>query len=138
MNVEMDPVSAIEVQSLVENDGYKVIGWYHSHPKFKTNPSNIDIENQFAYQLGMSKDFIAGIINPCYKDEVELSFFNVKQKVIDEQECRIPLSFDYDIEDKGMDVERLGRQCTYLVENYSSKKGRINPDRKVKQDVSGM
>ena len=48
MNVEMDPISAIEIQSSIEADGFSVIGWYHSHPKFKTNPSNIDIENQLA------------------------------------------------------------------------------------------
>ena len=53
MNVEMDPVNAISVQEAIEQDGYKVVGWYHSHPKFPTNPSTIDIENQYAYQLGI-------------------------------------------------------------------------------------
>lgn len=28
------------------------MGWYHSHPTFQPEPSLIDIENQYNYQVG--------------------------------------------------------------------------------------
>jgi hypothetical protein len=80
----------------------------------------------------MSKDFIAGIINPCYKDEIELSFFNVKRKIQNSMEQHIPLSFDYEIEEADPDLQDLENQCVALIQNYSNKKGRMNPARKVK------
>lgn len=139
MNVEMDPISAIEIQSVIEGDGFSVIGWYHSHPKFKTNPSNIDIENQLSMQLGMSGDFIAGIINPCYRDEIELSFFNVKEEEHEGQDVHVPHSFDYEIEgDTDFNMEKLNAQCKSLIQNYANKKGKINPARKLKQNVTGI
>ena len=49
-DVELDPVSEYEVREVIENLGLRVVGWYHSHPKFKPHPSITDIINQRQYQ----------------------------------------------------------------------------------------
>lgn len=42
-SVEMDPESAEEARHLAESRHQLILGWYHSHPVFEVNPSNIDI-----------------------------------------------------------------------------------------------
>jgi hypothetical protein len=49
-NVEMDPVSQIEVSERITAAGQITIGWYHSHPVFANDPSTIDVQNQMTYQ----------------------------------------------------------------------------------------
>ena len=49
-DVEMDPVSQVNVQNVIQNHGLKVLGWYHSHPSFQPDPSVTDVENQGNYQ----------------------------------------------------------------------------------------
>ncbi|OQS07618.1 metalloprotease family M67A [Thraustotheca clavata] len=49
-DVEMDPVSELEVRQLIEKSNLEVVGWYHSHPTFAPDPSIRDIENQAAHQ----------------------------------------------------------------------------------------
>jgi len=44
--VEMDPESAQQAQKTSESKNQTILGWYHSHPIFEVNPSNMDIENQ--------------------------------------------------------------------------------------------
>ena len=44
--VEMDPESAEDARNTAEIRNQAILGWYHSHPIFDVNPSNIDIENQ--------------------------------------------------------------------------------------------
>eukprot|EP00216_Chloropicon_sp_CCMP2111_P005771 CAMPEP_0198237606 /NCGR_PEP_ID=MMETSP1446-20131203/3386_1 /TAXON_ID=1461542 ORGANISM="Unidentified sp, Strain CCMP2111" /NCGR_SAMPLE_ID=MMETSP1446 /ASSEMBLY_ACC=CAM_ASM_001112 /LENGTH=602 /DNA_ID=CAMNT_0043919787 /DNA_START=149 /DNA_END=1957 /DNA_ORIENTATION=+ len=47
---EMDPASELAAKDKMDTLGLKVVGWYHSHPTFKPNPSLKDIENQENYQ----------------------------------------------------------------------------------------
>ncbi|KAJ2841951.1 hypothetical protein GGI22_007718, partial [Coemansia erecta] len=54
-NVEMDPDSEFVVRNQVIDTGLRVVGWYHSHPTFRPDPSIIDIENQTAQQK-LSRD----------------------------------------------------------------------------------
>lgn len=42
-SVEMDPESSAFVIRLAESRNQTILGWYHSHPVFDTNPSKIDI-----------------------------------------------------------------------------------------------
>jgi proteasome lid subunit RPN8/RPN11 len=51
-DVEMDPVSEIEVRDVIRRQNLQVVGWYHSHPTFRPDPSVRDIENQGNYQVG--------------------------------------------------------------------------------------
>ncbi|OMJ11184.1 Histone H2A deubiquitinase MYSM1 [Smittium culicis] len=50
LNVEMDPTSEFLVRQEIADMDMRVVGWYHSHPSFLPDPSNIDIQNQNAYQ----------------------------------------------------------------------------------------
>ncbi len=50
VNVELDPVSQIEVSERISSLGQQCCGWYHSHPYFANDPSTIDVINQMAYQ----------------------------------------------------------------------------------------
>ena len=67
-SVEMDPESSQRVQRLAESRGQTIWGWYHSHPIFDTNPSNIDICNQNMYQKIFDnhdkKPFVGFIVGP--------------------------------------------------------------------------
>lgn len=38
-DVELDPIAELEVREVIASLGLVVVGWYHSHPKFKPNPS---------------------------------------------------------------------------------------------------
>ena len=56
VEVELDPESVPAIVETLTANGERVVGWYHSHPVFATQPSLRDIENQFAYQLMFSSD----------------------------------------------------------------------------------
>jgi proteasome lid subunit RPN8/RPN11 len=52
-DVEMDSESEWKAREAIHAAGMTVVGWYHSHPKFKPFPSAIDIFNQNQYQTLM-------------------------------------------------------------------------------------
>ena len=82
-NVEIDPASLISVQETAEGKGMRLVGWYHSHPYFRNQPSLVDVENQSRYQKMFGETgskhassaakhgmpFIGGIITPYGKGE---------------------------------------------------------------------
>ncbi|KAI8322428.1 hypothetical protein GQ54DRAFT_240472, partial [Martensiomyces pterosporus] len=82
-NVEMDPGSELVVRQQISESGLRVVGWYHSHPTFRPDPSIIDIENQTAYQTlfrdneSSEEPFVGAIVGP-YDPELPgpVSVFN--------------------------------------------------------------
>jgi proteasome lid subunit RPN8/RPN11 len=50
-DVELDPEAEIKVREIIHSLGMQVVGWYHSHPKFRPDPSVTDIFNQQQYQV---------------------------------------------------------------------------------------
>lgn len=64
--VEMDPVSAVEVAEKIRQAGLSVVGWYHSHPTFVPNPSLRDLRQHAICQNVYSQDntFLALILSP--------------------------------------------------------------------------
>lgn len=59
--------------SLID-EGYDLLGWFHSHPTFPPNPSRTDVSTQADMQLQFSLEqnrpfigFIMGCINMKYK-----------------------------------------------------------------------
>eukprot|EP00941_MAST-03F_sp_MAST-3F-sp1_P002332 g2332.t1 len=50
VNVEMDPASELQIRAVIAARKLRVVGWYHSHPTFQTDPSVRDIQNQMSYQ----------------------------------------------------------------------------------------
>ena len=69
-NAEMCPQSAVATHELIQSAGQEIVGWYHSHPDFKVDPSNIDIQNHCTHQHDFeqqNKPMIAAIIGPYTK-----------------------------------------------------------------------
>ncbi|KAJ2490777.1 hypothetical protein IWW37_002880 [Coemansia sp. RSA 2050] len=92
-NVEMDPGSELVVRHQIMDAGLRVVGWYHSHPTFRPDPSIIDIENQTAYQTLFRDDdsseepFVGAIVGP-YDPELPgpvsvFNWFYVGKSVVD-------------------------------------------------------
>jgi len=75
-NVEMDPASAAQVKQRIDQRRQEILGWYHSHPFFEAQPSNIDIQNHRQYQNMFEKDqkkfFIGSIISPYFHEASRL------------------------------------------------------------------
>ena len=53
LDVELDPVAELAVREIISDLGLVVVGWYHSHPLFRPDPSVTDINNQHQYQTLM-------------------------------------------------------------------------------------
>jgi hypothetical protein len=70
MNVEMDPTSEIEVRKHIAERGLRVVGWYHSHPTFRPDPSLVDLENQRNYQSLMRTESTRPKVKPLAADPV--------------------------------------------------------------------
>ncbi|KAJ3034466.1 hypothetical protein HDV00_005017 [Rhizophlyctis rosea] len=53
VSVDADPESQAKAMQEAEREGLRVVGWYHSHPCFRTCPSGVDVltqgENQRAW-----------------------------------------------------------------------------------------
>ncbi|KAL4450629.1 hypothetical protein ABPG77_000985 [Micractinium sp. CCAP 211/92] len=70
VNVEMDPADEWAVRQQIHAAGLRVVGWYHSHPTFPTQPSTIDIYNQVLQQhhhrdeAHGTEPFVAAIVGP--------------------------------------------------------------------------
>ena len=65
VEVELDPAVMPHILEACEKDGLRVVGWYHSHPVFATQPSLRDVANQGAYQrLFDGCPFVGAIVGP--------------------------------------------------------------------------
>ena len=49
-DVELDPEAEWKARETISNMGMQVVGWYHSHPRFRPDPSLTDICNQEQHQ----------------------------------------------------------------------------------------
>lgn len=60
-------VSQVEQAANLTNEGYELVGWFHSHPTFEANPSRTDVATQADMQLQFSiesdRPFIGFILN---------------------------------------------------------------------------
>lgn len=71
---EMCPVSQVEQSLGLLNEGYDLLGWFHSHPLFPPNPSRTDVNTQAEMQMQFCTDrekpfigFILGCVDMQYK-----------------------------------------------------------------------
>ena len=73
VEVELDPESVPEIVETLTAKGEGIVGWYHSHPVFATQPSIRDIQNQFEYQKMFARSdgesqtiapFVGAIVGP--------------------------------------------------------------------------
>ncbi|XP_075731663.1 histone H2A deubiquitinase MYSM1-like [Rhipicephalus microplus] len=67
LECEMDSVSQTQAMESLQEQGFDVVGWYHSHPTFVPNPSVRDLATQRDYQALFSsqgRPFVAAILSP--------------------------------------------------------------------------
>ncbi|XP_077549523.1 histone H2A deubiquitinase MYSM1-like [Haemaphysalis longicornis] len=67
LECEMDSVSQTQAMECLLEQGWDVVGWYHSHPTFVPNPSVRDLATQRDYQALFSsqgRPFVAAILSP--------------------------------------------------------------------------
>lgn len=79
-NVELCPASEVQMRDYCENHNLTIVGWYHSHPTFRPDPSLIDLFNQRNYQSlfrssNSEEPFVGAIVSP-YDSKQEYSNFN--------------------------------------------------------------
>jgi len=145
VEVELDPASVPEIVDALERERQRVVGWYHSHPTFATQPSLRDCENQSNYQrlfaLSDSESekkktrvpFVGAIVGP-YRgaDPVaEMTWFHVDEDAEDTwllrdaglggqpRALRVDSVVDSNPEKKGGDVfERLRGDAFALAEVF--------------------
>ncbi|KAI8888216.1 hypothetical protein K501DRAFT_291776 [Backusella circina FSU 941] len=97
---EMDPVSEMKAREVFQEKGYRVVGWYHSHPTFEPHPSIRDIENQTSYQTLFKDDktgdepFIGSIITPydpnIISEHSQIQYIHISKTWNETQSYRIP------------------------------------------------
>ena len=64
INCEMCPVSQVEQSCNLIDEGYTILGWFHSHPSFPPIPSRTDIKTQanLQEQFASNHPFIGFIL----------------------------------------------------------------------------
>ncbi|CAO3636675.1 unnamed protein product [Cunninghamella echinulata] len=124
---EMDPVSEMQAREWFEKKGYRVVGWYHSHPTFLASPSVRDIETQMSYQ-DLFKDnetddepFIGIIVNPYDNNSStsEIACLHISKEINPEGTYRLPYICDKEyIPSKKLDTTEMITAFESLVTEY--------------------
>jgi len=141
MDVEMDPVAEVELQTAVEALGLTVVGWYHSHPVFEPTPSGVDIVNQLNYQSLFRDDktgvdpFVGFIVGP-YDTRLPTPVSKVTAFVAQRRraggarggvaEEEMPFEVSYTVTDDPPTVLTRGAMAAVVVAN-AAVPGRVNP-----------
>lgn len=75
-NVIIPPESFAKASEI--NDGNYIIGWSHSHPKFRVFMSGTDEATQIDFQ-NLFPDSVAMVMNPFGKNGIEFKFFRYNE-----------------------------------------------------------
>ncbi|XP_005100492.1 histone H2A deubiquitinase MYSM1 isoform X2 [Aplysia californica] len=128
MQCEMDPVSQTLANEKIEDAGMSVVGWYHSHPTFRPDPSVRDIDTQLKFQDWFSKGgnhFVGVIVSPYNPGNMSLTSdvqcLTVSDIHSEEYLSNIPFKFAHKMiyKDNVHDVLQPAREladkyCTYF------------------------
>ncbi|KAI8088745.1 uncharacterized protein BX664DRAFT_261895, partial [Halteromyces radiatus] len=97
---EMDPESEMRAREVFAENGYTVVGWYHSHPTFEPHPSIRDIENQTSYQTLFRHEktgdepFIGVIVTPydltVASEHSQIQYLHISNQWDDNHSFRVP------------------------------------------------
>lgn len=140
---EMDPASEMQARDYFSSKGYKVVGWYHSHPTFAPNPSIRDIENQSQYQQLFRHDtgvepFIGVIVSPydpkyvVLEEKSQFGVLTISYDFNSLNEYRLPFSCMYDtISSNGIGLDLINQMKT-LITKYSNNSQRLNLQKRIK------
>uniref|UniRef100_A0A8D0FMZ8 Myb-like, SWIRM and MPN domain-containing protein 1 n=1 Tax=Strix occidentalis caurina TaxID=311401 RepID=A0A8D0FMZ8_STROC len=125
LQCEMDPVSQTQASETLAARGYRVIGWYHSHPAFDPNPSIRDIDTQAKYQSYFSRGgamFIGMIISP-YNRNNPLPYSQITCLVISDEisadgSYRLPYKFEVQQMLEEPQWELIFEKTRWIIEKY--------------------
>lgn len=130
---EMDPVVEVDLRAEIEEKGYKVVGWYHSHPTFQAIPSSCDIDNQANYQAlfrdasTRSEPFL-GLIDSPYdendpSDKSRFSWFYVASANVKKQPKHISTTL---LRDTELEEDVLSRMVSLIKDKNQQSSRAIN------------
>ncbi|KAH3695802.1 histone H2A deubiquitinase MYSM1-like [Dreissena polymorpha] len=102
LQCEMDPVSQTQASEEIQGAGMDVVGWYHSHPCFRPDPSIRDIETQLKFQEWFAKggDHFVGVIVTPYNPgnssvSSQVTCLTVSDEISPDRNYNIPYKFDF-------------------------------------------
>ncbi|KAM5248575.1 deubiquitinase MYSM1 [Ctenodactylus gundi] len=141
LQCEMDPVSQTQASEALAVRGYSVIGWYHSHPAFDSNPSLRDIDTQAKYQSYFSRGgakFIGIIVSP-YNRSNPLPYSQITCLVISEEmspdgSYRLPYKFEIQ---QMLEEPRWGlvfEKTRWIIEKYRLSPSSVPMDKIFRRD----
>ncbi|XP_060087877.1 deubiquitinase MYSM1 [Heteronotia binoei] len=125
LQCEMDPVSQTQASETLAARGYSIIGWYHSHPAFDSNPSIRDIDTQAKYQNYFSRGgsmFVGVIISP-YNRNNPLPYSQITCLVISDESSsdgsyRLPYKFEAQQMLEEPQWELVLEKTRWIIEKY--------------------
>lgn len=131
VHCDMCPISQSLAQESILNGNLQVIGWFHSHPTFSSNPSDQDIETQLNMQRWLERSsyndlplFVGIILSPFtfYKNSTHVSDYQcilVKSEPnTDGQLVPIPYKFETSIMPSDINVENLIQNLKSLYNEH--------------------
>ncbi|KAI8069619.1 hypothetical protein BC940DRAFT_297105 [Gongronella butleri] len=133
---EMEGQSKVDALAAFEKKGFKIVGWYHSHPEFQPTPSIQDIETQMSYQTLFrdhgtgDEPFIGIIINPyqATKEPVSwISYVHISNLVDATMTYRIPFICQHRVENNANpDTASMLKGFSDLVERYRDHQEKVD------------
>ncbi|KAM6415245.1 deubiquitinase MYSM1 [Rhynochetos jubatus] len=125
LQCEMDPVSQTQASEALAARGYRVIGWYHSHPAFDPNPSIRDIDTQAKYQSYFSRGgamFIGMIISPYNRNNPlpysQITCLVISDEISSDGSYRLPYKFEVQQMLEEPQWELIFEKTRWIIEKY--------------------
>ncbi|NXO03858.1 MYSM1 deubiquitinase, partial [Rhinopomastus cyanomelas] len=125
LQCEMDPVSQTQASEVLAARGYSIIGWYHSHPAFDSNPSIRDIDTQAKYQNYFSRGgamFIGMIISPYNRNNPlpysQITCLVISDEISSDGSYRLPYKFEVQQMLEEPQWELIFEKTRWIIDKY--------------------
>ncbi|KAJ3211444.1 Myb-like, SWIRM and MPN domains 1 [Dinochytrium kinnereticum] len=125
---EMDPESEVQAHTYFAERSLSVVGWYHSHPTFDTNPSVRDIETQTNHQRLFLRHednvepFVGAIVSPYDLRRAgnisTISWMCVGEQLNKAKSFRLPYRCNVVLEEASGSKEILSKKIKDLIREY--------------------
>ncbi|KAI7880683.1 hypothetical protein K492DRAFT_146901 [Lichtheimia hyalospora FSU 10163] len=133
---EMDPESEMRAREVFAEQGYGVVGWYHSHPTFEPQPSIRDIENQTSYQtLFRHQDtgdepFIGVIVTPYDPDIVSdhsiIQYLHISSRWNETKQFRLPYACRRTVIQTDQISSNVMKEFEHLMEEFKDYEHKVD------------
>ncbi|KAF5305231.1 hypothetical protein FQR65_LT07770 [Abscondita terminalis] len=109
---DMCPISQARAADTIHNEGFNILGWFHSHPTFAPEPSQQDLDTQLTVQqwIGSNKPCIGLILSPFSAHGALIAspyrcLMVVKKSNFEDQ--FVPYKFKIDLVSSNLDIDYL-------------------------------